>query len=222
MRLILLGPPGCGKGTQAQLLCQRNRLEHIGTGDILRDAIRKATPAGLRAKPFVETGLLVPDDLVNELIAERFHRADRPERFVMDGYPRTRSQAEAFDGVLRRYKLPVSAAVLIHVDDEEIVRRLAGRWSCPKGGCKATYHTESNPPKVAGVCDRCGTALVQRSDDKPETVRNRLVVYHKNNQELVPYYRAQGLLREADGTGAIEEVYASIMKALNPQAGKPC
>ena len=222
MRLILLGPPGCGKGTQAQLLCQRNGLEHIGTGDILREAIRKGTPAGLRAQPYVETGQLVPDDLVNDLIAERFHRSDRPARFVMDGYPRTRSQAEAFDKVLRRHKLALDAAVLIKVDDEEIVRRLAGRWSCPKGGCKATYHTESNPPKVAGVCDRCGTALVQRSDDKPETVRNRLVVYHKNTQELIPYYRAQGLLREADGTGAIEEVYANIMKALNPQAGKSC
>jgi adenylate kinase len=222
MRLILLGPPGCGKGTQAQLLCQRNGLEHIGTGDILRDAVRKKTPAGLRAQPFIETGLLVPDDLVNELIAERFDRADRPGRFVLDGYPRTRSQAEAFDKVLRRYKLKLDAAVLIQVDDEEIVRRLAGRWSCPKSGCKATYHTESNPPKVTGACDRCGTALVQRADDRPETVRNRLVVYHKNTQQLIPYYRAQGLLREADGTGAIEEVYANIMKALNPQAGKPC
>jgi adenylate kinase len=216
MRLILLGPPGCGKGTQAQLLCQRNRLEHVGTGDLLRDAIRKATPAGLRAKPFVETGLLVPDDLVNDLIAERFDRPDRPGRFVMDGYPRTRSQAGAFDKVLNRYGLTLNAAVLIQVDDEEIVRRLAGRWSCPKGGCKATYHTESNPPKTAGVCDRCGTALVQRADDKPDTVRNRLVVYHNNTKELVPFYRARGLLREADGTGAIEEVYANIMKALNP------
>jgi adenylate kinase len=222
MRLILLGPPGCGKGTQAQLLCQRNRLEHIGTGDILRESIRRKTPAGLRAQPYVETGQLVPDDLVNDLIAERFDRPDRPNAFVMDGYPRTRAQAEAFEKVLRRYGLKLDAAVLIKVDDEEIVRRLAGRWSCPKAGCKATYHTESNPPKVAGVCDRCGTTLVQRADDKPETVRNRLVVYHKNTQELIPYYRAQGLLREADGTGAIEDVYAHIMKALGPQAGKPC
>ena len=222
MRLILVGPPGCGKGTQAELLGRDHRLEHIGTGDLLRAAIRAGTPGGQRAKPFVESGKLVPDDLVNELIAERFDRPDRPDRFVMDGYPRTRSQAEAFDQVLRRHQLTLDAAVLIKVDDEEIVRRLAGRWSCPKGGCKATYHTESNPPKVAGVCDRCGTALVQRSDDKPETVRNRLVVYHKNTEELIPYYRAQGLLREADGAGAIEEVYANIMKALNPQAGKPC
>ena len=222
MRLILLGPPGCGKGTQAQLLCQRNRLEHIGTGDILREYARKGTPAGLKAKPFLDSGLLAPDEIVNEVVAERFDRPGPPTRFVMDGYPRTRSQAEAFDKVLRRHQLKLDAAVLIHVDDEEIVRRLAGRWSCPKGGCKATYHTESNPPKVPGVCDRCGTALVQRADDKPETVRARLVVYHKNTQELIPYYRAQGLLREADGTGAIEEVYANIMKALNPRAGKPC
>src|SRR5262249_41944493 len=126
MRLILLGPPGCGKGTQAQLLCERNGLEHIGTGDILRDAIRKRTPAGLRAQPYVEPGQLVPDDPASERIAERFARADRPGRFVMDGYPRTRSQAEAFAKVLRRYKLNLDAAVLIKVDDEEIVRRLAG------------------------------------------------------------------------------------------------
>jgi adenylate kinase len=222
MRLILLGPPGSGKGTQAQLLCQRNRLEHIGTGDILRDAIRKATPSGLRAKPFVDKGGLVPDDLVNEVVAERFHRPDRPDRFVMDGYPRTRAQAEAFDQVLRRYRLPLTAAVLLQVPDEEIVRRLAGRWSCPKPGCMATYHTERNPPKVAGLCDRCGTPLVQRTDDKWETVRDRLVVYHKNTKEVVPYFRAQGLLREVDGTGAIEEIYANILKALNPQAGQPC
>jgi adenylate kinase len=222
MRLILLGPPGCGKGTQAQLLCQRNGLEHIGTGDILREAIRLRTPFGLRAHPFVEAGLLVPDDLVNELVAERFRRADRPERFVMDGYPRTLAQAAAFDQVLRQQFLDLTAVVRLTVDDEEIVRRLAGRWSCPKQGCKATYHTESKPPKNDLVCDNDGTPLVQREDDKVETVRARLVVYHNNTEALVGHYGGQGLLREVPGDGAIEAVYANIIKVLTAQGGARC
>lgn len=214
MRLILLGPPGCGKGTQAKLLSERNHLAHIGTGDILRQAMRQGTPFGLRAKPFVDAGKLVPDDLVNDLIAERFGRDDRPERFVLDGYPRTLAQAAAFDQVLRQQFLDLNAVVLLRVDDEEIIGRLSGRWSCPKPGCKATYHTRSNPPKVAGLCDYCGTPLVQREDDRPETVRARLVVYHKNTEALVDHYRMQGLLREVAGHGAIEDVYASIIQAV--------
>jgi adenylate kinase len=217
MRLILLGPPGSGKGTQAQLLAKDNRLEHIGTGDILRAAIRQRTPAGERARPFVEAGRLVPDDLVNDLIAERFGRDDRPDRFVMDGYPRNRAQATAFDGLLRQDSLDLTGVILLEVPDAEIVRRLSGRWSCPKPNCKATYHTEHNPPRVAGVCDNCGTALVQRDDDKEETVKARLKVYHKNTEELVPHYRRQGLLHAVDGTAEIEHVYADIMKVLTPQ-----
>lgn len=221
MRLILLGPPGCGKGTQAKLLSEHNRLEHIGTGDILRQAMRDNTPSGALARPFVETGRLVPDELVNGVIAEHFGRPDRPERFVMDGYPRTLAQAAAFDAVLRQAHLGLHAVVLLAVPDAEIVRRLKGRWSCPKAGCKATYHTENNPPRVPGVCDRDGTKLVQRADDKEETVRARLVVYHKNTEELVPHYRAQKLLHAVDGTGGIEEVYGRIMQALK-QAGVSC
>jgi adenylate kinase len=222
MRLILLGPPGSGKGTQAQFLCQRNGLEHIGTGDIIRQAIRQNTPMGARAAPFVAQGLLVPDDLVNDLIAERFHRADRPEQFVMDGYPRTVAQGVAFDGVLGQLRLNLTAVLLLTVADEEIVRRLGGRWSCPKPGCMRTYHTESNPPRVPGVCDKCHTPLVQRDDDRVETVRARLVVYHQNTVELIPHYRAQCLVRPVEGQGTIEQVYANLMKALKQQAGPPC
>jgi adenylate kinase len=222
MRLILLGPPGCGKGTQAELLSKRNRLEHIGTGDLLREAIRKETPCGVQAKPFVESGRLVPDDLVNALVAERFRRDDRPERFVMDGYPRTVAQAAAFDQVLRQHGLGVTDVVLIDVPDEEIIARVGGRWSCPKAGCKATYHTVSKPPRVAGVCDNCGTALVQREDDRPETVRRRLVVYHRNTEELIPHYRKQGLLHEVSGVGEIEAVYNNLMKVLKPREVPPC
>jgi adenylate kinase len=214
MRLILLGPPGCGKGTQAKLLSTRHRLEHIGTGDLIREAIRQQTPLGQRAQADVVAGRLVPDQLVNDLITERFRRDDRPERFVMDGYPRTVAQAVAFDQVIREYGLALDAVLLLKVDDEEIVRRLGGRWSCPKAGCKATYHTENNPPRVPGICDDCGTALVQRADDRPETVRERLVVYHKNTVELIPYYRSQCKLREVSGQGEIEQVYNNLMKAL--------
>jgi adenylate kinase len=222
MRLILLGPPGCGKGTQAQLLCQRNGLEHIGTGDILREAIRQRTVAGCRAKPFVDAGKLVPDDLVNDVIAERFCRDDRPERFVMDGYPRTLAQAAAFDQVLRQQFLDLTAVVLLQVSDEEIIGRVGERWSCPKPGCKATYHTQKKPPKVPGICDNCGTKLVQREDDNPETVRARLLVYHGNTEALVSHYRAQGLLHQVAGHGPIEEVYANIIKVLNCQADPSC
>jgi adenylate kinase len=215
MRLILLGPPGSGKGTQAKLLSQRQQLEHIGTGDLLRAAIRQNTPLGARARPFVESGKLVPDELVNELVAERFTRADRPGRFVMDGYPRTLAQAVYFDKVLASYSLGLDKVLLLDLPDEEIVRRLSGRWSCPKQGCLATYHTVSNPPKVPGVCDNCGTKLIQRADDKEETVRARLGVYHKDTVELIPYYRARGLLREVPARGPIEQVYADLQKALN-------
>ncbi len=222
MRLILLGPPGCGKGTQAKLLSQREGMEHIGTGDILRQAIRQQTPAGRRAHPFVESGRLVPDDLVNDVVAERFKRDDRPDHFVMDGYPRTLAQAAAFDQVLRQQFLDLSAVILLQVEDEEIIGRVSERWSCPKPGCKATYHTVSNPPKVLGVCDYCGTQLVQREDDRPGTVRARLVVYHGNTEALVGHYRAQRLLHEVAGHGPIEEVYANIIKVLKRQAGPKC
>jgi adenylate kinase len=222
MRIILLGPPGCGKGTQAKLLSERHALEHIATGDILRAAIRNNTPFGARAKPYVEAGHLVPDDLVNDLIAERFRQDPRPERFVLDGYPRTLAQAMALDAVLRQQGLLLTGVLLMDVPDEEIVHRVSGRWSCPSPGCKATYHTENNPPRVQGICDVCGSRLVQRADDRPETVRERLKVYHRDTQRLVPFYREEGLLRELSGMGTIDEVYERIMAAIGPQAGLRC
>jgi adenylate kinase len=189
MRLILLGPPGGGKGTQAKLLCQRIHLEHISTGDLLRAAAAAETPLGLLAKPYMDAGQLAPDDIVNDLVAERIRREDRPERFVLDGYPRTLSQAAALDAVLREQFLDLSAVVLLSVDDNEIVRRLSGRG---------------------------------RADDRPETVRARLAVYHNDTVELIPHYQAQGLLREVSGAGDIETVYNNIDKVLNPKAGPPC
>jgi adenylate kinase len=212
MRLILLGPPGGGKGTQAALLSTRLGLSHISTGDILRDAISRGTAEGLRAKPFLEGGKLVPDDLVNEIIAARFRRDDRPEKFVMDGYPRTLAQAASFDQMLRQQFLNLDRVIYLSADDDEIVRRLSGRWNCPK--CKATYHVVSKPPKVQGVCDVCGSKLMQRDDDRPETVRQRLKVYHDQTEDLIAHYRSAGLLREVAGQGDIEAIYSNIVKAL--------
>lgn len=219
MRAILVGPPGSGKGTQAKLLKDRVGLAHIGTGDILREAVRMNSPLGHKAGPYILNGQLVPDDLVNEVIAERFRREDRPEQFVMDGYPRTLAQAASFDQVLRQQFLKLTAVVLFQVDDEEIVRRMTGRWSCPH--CKTTYHMISNPPRCTGVCDVCGKSLIQRVDDCEETVRERLRVYHANTMGMVPHYRAQGLLREITGEGGIDHVHASIVQILK-QADSPC
>jgi adenylate kinase len=212
MRLILLGPPGSGKGTQAKLLSQRLGLVHIATGDILREAIDRGTPAGLRAKPFVVSGQLVPDDLVNELVADRFRRDDRPERFVMDGYPRTVAQAASFDSVLRQQFLNIDGVVVLKVDDNEIVRRSAGRLICPRD--QTPYHTINKPPRVAGICDLCGEKLVHRADDREETVRRRVKVFHENTEELIPHYAQQGLVREVEGKGDIEAIYGNIVKAL--------
>lgn len=215
MRLILIGPPGCGKGTQAKLLAKRKTLEHIGTGDLLREAIRNQTNVGQRAKPFVESGHLVPDDLVNDLIKERFEKNDRPQNFLLDGYPRTLAQAKALDKVLEKVGLPLTSVVLFEVADDEIVKRVTGRWSCPKIGCKATFHIFNNPPRVNGLCDDCHTQLVQRADDQVETVKSRLVVYHNDTVPLIPYYKEKSLLHEVNGSGEIEQVYSNIAKSLN-------
>ncbi len=211
MRLILIGPPGSGKGTQAKLLSQRQSLRHISTGDVLREAIRAQTPAGQRAQPFVVSGKLVPDDLVNEMVADLF-QAEHPDRFIMDGYPRTPAQAQAFDDVLRRHHLPLTGVIWLQVGDEEIVKRLSGRWNCPQ--CKATFHTSFKPPRVAGKCDDCGHDLVQRDDDKEATVRQRLALYHQHATRLADHYRARGLIREVSGVGDVEAIYANITRLL--------
>ncbi len=217
MRLILIGPPGSGKGTQAKLLSDRLHLAHIATGDILREAIRLGTLSGRKAEPFVNNGKLVPDDLVNELVADRFRREDRPDRFVMDGYPRTLAQAASFDQVLRQQFLNVTAVIVLVVRDEEILRRLGGRWICPN--CQTPYHMTSNPPRVSGICDRCGSKLIQREDDKEETIRRRLELYRTNTMELIPHYQRQGLVREVTGEGEIDRIYNDIIAVLPSVVG---
>jgi adenylate kinase len=212
MRLILVGPPGSGKGTQARLLSQKFNLAYIGTGDILREAARLNTPAGRQAQPYLAAGQLVPDTLVNDLVADRFRRDDRPEQFVLDGYPRTLAQAAALDQVLRQQFLDLSAVVQLLVNDEEIVHRLGGRRFCPR--CQATYHLSFKPPRTEGICDQCGSPLAQRDDDKEETIRKRLKVYHQTTEAVVNYYQNQGLLRNVEGEGEIQEVSGRIVSAL--------
>jgi len=220
MRLILVGPPGSGKGTQAKLLAKRHGLAHISTGDMLREAVRLGTPAGKKAEPFVVNGQLAPDDLVNEVVADRFRRGDRPDQFVMDGYPRTVAQAASFDALLRQQFLDLTAVVVLQVDDDAIVERLSGRRICPKD--QTPYHIRYNPPRVPGVCDVCSTPLVQRADDHEETIRRRLKEYHETTAELIPYYRKQGLVREVEGMGEIEEINRRIEQVLQHQAGPAC
>jgi adenylate kinase len=221
MRLLLIGPPGSGKGTQAHLLAGRRQLEHISTGDLLRTAIQEGTEVGERARPFVKAGQLVPDELVNEMIAHRFEQ-NTPRCFVMDGYPRTLQQAATFDQTLKSRGLGLTGVVVLVVPDAEILRRLGGRRSCPKRSCKFSYHIDFNPPRVPDVCDHCGTRLILRDDDKPETVSQRLQIYHANTQGLVDYYRSRGLVHEVQGEGDIEKVYEKILQAVGQQAKESC
>jgi adenylate kinase len=221
MRLILLGPPGVGKGTQAKLLCQRLKLQHISTGDLLRHAIALSTPMGRLAKPYVESGQLVPSDLVNDMVNDHFRSEPRPEHFVLDGYPRTVAQAHSFDQVLRQQFLTLDAVVELVVPDEELVRRISGRWTCTNPTCQTSFHTTYKPPRVPGVCDVCGSRLAQREDDREVTVRGRLGVFHTNIADLLKYYDDQGLLRQVHAEGEIEAIYANLVKVLSDAKAAP-
>jgi adenylate kinase len=219
MRLIFIGPPGSGKGTQAKLLSQRQGLTHIATGDILREAKLNGTPEGRRAASYLDAGKLVPNALVNNMVNARFRGPEGLTRFIMDGYPRNVAQAKAFDRVLRERDLDLDAVIFLGVDDSDIIRRVSARWSCPK--CQATYNTLSKPPRQPGVCDECGTVLVQREDDKPETVRRRLDVYHASADKLLEHYRRQGLVIDVPGEGEIEAIHQKITEALTKLKSKP-
>jgi len=212
MRLVLVGPPGSGKGTQAKLLTERLGLRYVGTGDILREAIKNGTPAGQQAEPCIKAGQLVPDDLVNNLVADLFQSKRRPERFVLDGYPRTISQAVWFEQFLNVEKLPLTGVVQFTVKDDEVVRRIAGRRVCPV--CGAVYHLADRAPRRAGFCDRDGAALVQRPDDREEVIRARLKVYHDSTDDLVRHYHQAGLLREVSALAAVEAIYSNLLNHL--------
>lgn len=212
MRLVLLGAPGAGKGTQAQLLAQGLNVSHVSTGDLLRRAIREGTELGRKAKEYMDRGELVPDRIVLDMVAELLGQPAYERGFILDGFPRTIEQAEALQAMLANVARPLDHAVSIIVPTDELVTRMAGRRTCK--ACSASYHVQFNPPRVAGVCDRCQGELVQRVDDAEETVRNRLAVYERQTKPLIDFYQQRGLLLEVDGQGAVEEVSRRIIHAI--------
>jgi adenylate kinase len=213
MRLILLGAPGVGKGTQGDLLAAKFQRPKISTGDILREAVRNKTPMGIQAKACMDQGKLVPDAVVIGIVRDKLGEPVCAKGFLLDGFPRTVPQAEELGAILESKGLKLDRVVNIAVPREDIVRRLTGRRSCPK--CQAVYHVEFTPPKREGICDRCGGALVQRSDDTRETVENRLSVYEKQTAPLIAYYRQRGFLSDVDGAGSVEQVRQRIVELLS-------
>jgi adenylate kinase len=218
VRLVLFGAPGVGKGTQAAALTARLGVPHVSTGDMLRAAIREATPEGLQARAIVERGELVPDTLISALVGARLAREDVQDGFILDGFPRTAGQAEYLDRALEAAGRPLDVVVNITVPETEIADRLSGRRVCPS--CGASYHARFHPPMVDGRCDTCGGRLEQRPDDSPEVVRGRLDVYLRQTAPVLEHYRRRGILRDVDGLGRPEEVtdrIAAIMTALEPR-----
>lgn len=212
MKIIMLGAPGAGKGTQAKKIAARYEVPHISTGDIFRANIKNGTELGQKAKTYMDQGLLVPDELVVDLVVDRVNQEDCASGYVLDGFPRTIPQAEALDKALAELGQKIDYAINVEVPDENIVRRMSGRRACVD--CGATYHMEYAPTKVEGTCDNCGGSLILRDDDKPETVEKRLGVYHEQTQPLIKYYTSAGVLREVDGTIDIEDVFSEIVKIL--------
>ncbi len=212
MNLILLGPPGSGKGTQAKLLLEKYKVPQISTGDILRKAIAAGTPLGKQAKPLMDAGKLVPDELVVGIVEDRLKESDCIGGYVLDGFPRTIPQAEALEAMLTKNGKKIDRVISLEVKDEIIVDRMGGRLSCPKDG--SVFHKTANPPKKAGVCDACGAALTQRPDDAPETVKRRLVEYAKNTAPLIAFYEQKGVLARIDGMARTDAVFGAITKAV--------
>jgi adenylate kinase len=212
LNLVLLGPPGAGKGTQAERLVDDFGLPYYSTGIILREAVDQESELGKQAKKYMDDGELVPDDLINNVIAERLDSGEADEGFLLDGFPRTTGQAEMLEKTLDGRGRGVSGVLLIDTPDDEVVRRLSGRRTCAKNS--HVYHTEFDPPKNEGVCDQDGSRLVQRDDDKPETVRKRLSVYHDQTEPLIKWYEDRGLLHRFDGTRSPDEVHDRIRATL--------
>lgn len=212
MKIIMLGAPGAGKGTQAKQIAGKYSIPHISTGDIFRANIKNGTELGKKAKEYMDQGLLVPDELTCDLVVDRIGQDDCKNGFVLDGFPRTIPQAEALTNALDKLGQKMDFAIDVDVPDENIVKRMSGRRACLE--CGATYHVVSIPPKKEGICDACGSELVLRDDDKPETVQKRLDVYHEQTQPLIDYYKKAGILKSVDGTQPMEDVFAEIVKIL--------
>ena len=213
MYIIILGAPGAGKGTQAAVLAQRMNLVHIATGDLFRQALEQGTELGLEAKTYMEKGMLVPDEITIRMVLERIAAPDSQSGAVLDGFPRNINQARALDEALPRQAKAIDMVLYIKVSEEELVRRLSGRWICRQ--CQAPYQAIDSPPKVWGKCDRCGGELYQRPDDTPETVKKRLEVYFNETAPLIDYYRQTGKLLDIDGEGSVDEVAERVVASVN-------
>jgi adenylate kinase len=212
VRLILLGAPGAGKGTQADILAEKLSVPHISTGDIFRYNIKNGTELGVKAKEFMDKGLLVPDDLTIEIVKDRIQMEDCKNGFILDGFPRTIPQAEYLDSILSQVGITLDAVLNIHVEDEKIIKRMSGRRTCPS--CGKSYHVLYNQAKVEGICDSCGANLVQRDDDKEETVIKRLNTYHEQTEPLIDYYKKQSKLLTAFGKEEIIDTSMEVLKVL--------
>ena len=212
MKIIMLGAPGAGKGTQAKKIADKYQVPHISTGDIFRANIKNGTELGMKAKTYMDQGLLVPDELVVDLVVDRLAQEDCVNGCVLDGFPRTIPQAECLDAALAAKGEAIDYAIDVDVPDENIINRMSGRRACV--ACGATYHIVHIPTKVEGVCDRCGESLILRDDDKPETVKKRLDVYHAQTQPLIDYYTSKNVLKSVDGTQDMEDVFQAIVDIL--------
>lgn len=212
MKIVMLGAPGAGKGTQAKMIASKYQIPHISTGDIFRANIKNGTELGKKAKSYMDQGLLVPDELTVDLVIDRLAQDDCKNGYILDGFPRTIPQAEALDAALAKLGEKMDYAIDVDVPDENIVSRMSGRRACT--GCGATYHIVYNPSKKGDCCEVCGEKLILRDDDKPETVQKRLNVYHEQTQPLIDYYTKQSILRTVDGTQDMNDVFAEIVKIL--------
>lgn len=212
MKLIMLGAPGAGKGTQAKKIAEKYHIPHISTGDIFRANIKAGTELGMKAKSFMDQGQLVPDEVTIGMLLDRISQDDSKKGYVLDGFPRTIPQAESLTAALKERGEKIDYAVNVDVPDENIINRMSGRRACV--GCGATYHVVYNAPKTENICDTCGEKLILRDDDKPETVKNRLQVYHDQTQPLIDYYKKEGVLVEVDGTQNLEKVFQDIVAVL--------
>ena len=212
MEIIMLGAPGAGKGTQAKMIADKYGVPHVSTGDIFRANIKNGTELGMEAKKYMDQGLLVPDELTVKILLDRVSQPDCKNGYVLDGFPRTIPQAEVLDKALAELGESIDYAIDVDVPDENIVKRMSGRRACVS--CGATYHVVHVPPKKEGICDRCGSELILRDDDKPETVKNRLDVYHKQTQPLIDFYTKKGVLKTVDGTVDMQDVFKAIVAIL--------
>ena len=216
MKIIMLGAPGAGKGSQASRIAKEYQLPHISTGDIFRANLKEETELGKRAKSFMDKGELVPDDITIAMLLDRIHKEDCKNGYILDGFPRTIPQAEALKEALAKKDEKIDLALDVEASDELIIKRIAGRRTCP--ACGAIYHIVTLPPKTEGICDRCGADLIQRKDDNEETVKNRLKIYHEVTEPLISYYKKEGILEEIDGAEELDKVFEKVKRIIHERS----